>query len=82
MESILSSIYVYRVHDYVEQIAVVSSLENFLKEHPKVKLVCLCVILLVPAGPPPFLKREARENRETGVYVPGLRNRRLCVHTW
>jgi hypothetical protein len=39
VESILGSIYVYRVHDYVEQIAVVASLEKFLDEHPKVKLV-------------------------------------------
>ena len=37
--SILDSIYVYRVHDYIEQIAVVTSLEKFLDEHPRVKLV-------------------------------------------
>ena len=45
MESILGSIHVYRVHDYVEQIAVVASLQKFLDEHPKVKLVCFCCAL-------------------------------------
>lgn len=39
VDSILDSIYVYRVHDYIEQIAVVTSLEKFLDEHPRVKLV-------------------------------------------
>ena len=29
----------YRVHDWVEQIAVVTRLEQFLNEHPQVKLV-------------------------------------------
>eukprot|EP00802_Teleaulax_amphioxeia_P011352 Tamp_11384.p1 GENE.Tamp_11384~~Tamp_11384.p1 ORF type:complete len:384 (+),score=95.44 Tamp_11384:49-1152(+) len=41
VESILGSIHVYRVHDYVEQIAVVASLQKFLDEHPKVKLVVM-----------------------------------------
>ncbi len=44
VESILGSIYVYRVHDYVEQIAVVASLEKFLEEHPKVKVVMLLFV--------------------------------------
>eukprot|EP00277_Geminigera_cryophila_P017429 CAMPEP_0179449188 /NCGR_PEP_ID=MMETSP0799-20121207/33171_1 /TAXON_ID=46947 /ORGANISM="Geminigera cryophila, Strain CCMP2564" /LENGTH=359 /DNA_ID=CAMNT_0021242055 /DNA_START=81 /DNA_END=1160 /DNA_ORIENTATION=+ len=41
VESILSSIYVYRVHDYVEQIAVVACLDKFLDAHPLVKLVVM-----------------------------------------
>ena len=39
MASVLSTIHVYRVHDWVEQIAVVTRLEQFLNEHPQVKLV-------------------------------------------
>ena len=61
VESILGSIYVYRVHDYVEQIAVVASLEQFLDEHPKVTLV---ISLFVPQNVS-FLSRD-----EQGV--PGL----------
>jgi len=42
VDSILDSIYVYRVHDYIEQIAVVTSLQKFLDKHPQVKLVRCC----------------------------------------
>ena len=42
VDSILDSIYVYRVHDYIEQIAVVTSLQKFLDKHPQVKLVSCC----------------------------------------
>lgn len=56
VESILGSIYVYRVHDYVEQIAVVASLEKFLDEHPKVKLV---MSLFVPQNVS-FLSRDEK----------------------
>jgi hypothetical protein len=51
VESVLGSIYVYRVHDYVEQLAVVASLEKFLDEHPRVKLVSIrhCVATPVSA---------------------------------
>jgi len=53
VESVLGSIYVYRVHDYVEQLAVVASLEKFLDEHPRVKMVSIrhCVATPVSALP-------------------------------
>ena len=56
MDSILGSIYVYRVHDYIEQIAVVTSLEKFLIEHPLVKLVSFlslsCLLVSLRASSP------------------------------
>src|SRR5688572_7117640 len=36
VESILSHIYYYRVHDYIEQVALLNTLPAFLKEHPTV----------------------------------------------
>jgi len=38
-ESILSSIHYYRVHDYVEQIALVNILPSLLQEDPLIKLI-------------------------------------------
>lgn len=39
LESILSHIHYYRVHDYIEQIALLNILPAFLKEHPSVPLL-------------------------------------------
>ncbi|XP_058967481.2 DNA repair protein RAD51 homolog 3 [Pocillopora verrucosa] len=41
MESILSRIYVFRCHDYMQLIALSHVLPDFLEEHPKVKLIVL-----------------------------------------
>jgi len=40
-EEILSHIYYYRVHDYIEQIALVNLLPKFLSEHTKVRLLVI-----------------------------------------
>lgn len=37
VEDILRNIYYYRIHDYVEQIALLNTLPAFLKEHPEVR---------------------------------------------
>ena len=39
LESILSHIHYYRVHDYIEQIVLLNILPAFLKEHPSVPLL-------------------------------------------
>ena len=39
VDSILAKIYYYRVHDYVEQIALVNVLSSLLKEDPLIKLI-------------------------------------------
>ena len=36
-ESVLSNLHYFRVHDYVELLAVVHLLPDFIKEHPKVR---------------------------------------------
>ena len=41
VERILEGIHVFRVHSCSEQLAVVNCLQEFLEEHPNVKLVCL-----------------------------------------
>ncbi|XP_002732740.1 DNA repair protein RAD51 homolog 3-like [Saccoglossus kowalevskii] len=41
VNSILSKIYVYRCNDYIELIATVNLLPQFLTEHPRVKLIVL-----------------------------------------
>ena len=40
-EHILDTTYVYRVHDYCEQIAVINQLSSFLDSHPRVKVVII-----------------------------------------
>jgi len=40
-DKILQSIHLFRIHDYVEQIAVIHTLPGFLDQHPKVKLVVI-----------------------------------------
>ena len=39
LQSVLSRIHYFRIHDYVQQLAVVQTLPTFLKAHPQVKLV-------------------------------------------
>lgn len=39
VESVLSHVHYYRCHDYVELLATVHLLPDFIKDHPKVKLV-------------------------------------------
>ncbi|XP_064612813.1 DNA repair protein RAD51 homolog 3-like [Liolophura sinensis] len=39
LESVLSRVHYYRCHDYVQLLATVHLLPDFIKEHPKVKLV-------------------------------------------
>lgn len=39
LQSVLSRIHYFRIHDYVQQLAVVQTLPTFLKVHPQVKLV-------------------------------------------
>ncbi|KAK3737466.1 hypothetical protein QZH41_008352 [Actinostola sp. cb2023] len=41
VEKILSRIYVFRCHEYIQLIALSHLLPEFLKEHPKVKLIVL-----------------------------------------
>ncbi|KAG9300620.1 hypothetical protein G9A89_005220 [Geosiphon pyriformis] len=41
VNTILSKIHYFRVHEYVELLAVVKVLDDFLKEHPEVKLVVI-----------------------------------------
>jgi len=41
LESVLSNIIYYRIHDYVEQIALVNVLPKVLREHKNVKLIIL-----------------------------------------
>ncbi|XP_042298426.1 DNA repair protein RAD51 homolog 3 [Sceloporus undulatus] len=41
LENILSHIYYFRCHDYVELLALVYLLPDFLSEHPKVRLVVI-----------------------------------------
>jgi len=36
VEGMLQHIYYYRIHDYVEQIALLNTLPAFLREHPEV----------------------------------------------
>ncbi len=45
VKDILSHIYYYRIHDHIEQIALLNTLPAFLKEHPEVK--CLCVVVSI-----------------------------------
>jgi RAD51-like protein 2 len=40
-EDILSNIYYYRLHSYVEQVSIINVLPSFLKEHENVKLIVL-----------------------------------------
>ena len=37
VDKLLSGIHYFRIHDYIEQLAVVQTLPAFLKEHPKVR---------------------------------------------
>ena len=39
VNSILSGVYLYRVHDYLQQLATVHVLSSFLREHPKASSV-------------------------------------------
>jgi len=41
LESVLSRIHYYRVHDYVEQIALINLLPSILREKPEVKLIVI-----------------------------------------
>jgi len=41
LESVLSRIHYYRVHDYVEQIALINLLPSVLREKPEVKLIII-----------------------------------------
>lgn len=41
LEYILGSIHYYRIHDYVEQIALVNILPNILQQNPKIKLIVI-----------------------------------------
>eukprot|EP00039_Didymoeca_costata_P003433 m.67672 g.67672 ORF g.67672 m.67672 type:complete len:355 (+) comp11906_c0_seq4:140-1204(+) len=38
-ESVLSAVHYFRVHNYVQQLAVIQMLPEFIKEHAKVKLI-------------------------------------------
>eukprot|EP01125_Pyxidicula_operculata_P000937 TRINITY_DN1080_c4_g1_i1.p1 TRINITY_DN1080_c4_g1~~TRINITY_DN1080_c4_g1_i1.p1 ORF type:complete len:425 (+),score=99.67 TRINITY_DN1080_c4_g1_i1:156-1430(+) len=40
-DKILNSIYYYRLHDYIEQIALVNILPSFLRDHPLVRLIVI-----------------------------------------
>ncbi len=37
VDNLLNNIYVYRVYDYVEQLACVKALPTFLETHPQVR---------------------------------------------
>jgi hypothetical protein len=41
VEDMLRHIHYYRIHDYVEQIALLNTLPAFLKEHPEVRCLLL-----------------------------------------
>ena len=41
-DDVLARVYYYRVHDYVEQIALVNCLEEFLESHRDVSCFFLC----------------------------------------
>ena len=41
VDNVLSRIHYFRVHDYVEEIALLNVLEDFVRDHPKVKLVVI-----------------------------------------
>jgi len=41
LENILSHIHYYRIHDYIEQIALFNTLDDFLQSHPLVRLVVI-----------------------------------------
>ncbi len=45
LETILQHIYFYRIHHYVEQIALINILPQFLQQHPKVCFVFVCVVI-------------------------------------
>ncbi|XP_074641737.1 DNA repair protein RAD51 homolog 3-like isoform X2 [Tubulanus polymorphus] len=39
LESVLKAVYCFRCHDYIELVALIHTLPDFLKEHSKVKLI-------------------------------------------
>eukprot|EP01027_Heterolobosea_sp_BB2_P016626 GEZU01023647.1.p1 GENE.GEZU01023647.1~~GEZU01023647.1.p1 ORF type:complete len:266 (-),score=52.81 GEZU01023647.1:640-1437(-) len=41
VDQILSNIYYYRVHDFIEQLALVNVLSDFLSTHPQVRLIVI-----------------------------------------
>jgi len=41
IEKLLSKIYFYRIHNYIEQLAIVNILPNFLKEHRNIRLIVI-----------------------------------------
>ncbi|KAI8915265.1 RAD51-like protein c-like protein [Powellomyces hirtus] len=41
IEQFLSRIHVFRIHSYVEQVALINQLDDFLTEHPKVKVLII-----------------------------------------
>ncbi|KAJ3416818.1 DNA repair protein rad51c [Chytridiales sp. JEL 0842] len=41
LESFLSGIHCYRVHDHVQLLALLNQLEDFLKDHPQIRLIIL-----------------------------------------
>lgn len=43
MESVLSGVHFYRCHDYVELLATVHLLPEFIKKHPKVNILTITV---------------------------------------
>jgi len=49
-QSILSNISCFRVYDYVEQLACIKQLPEFLKAHPQVHIICILHCVHLSAG--------------------------------